>query len=81
VGQVHFQPIKNIRLFLAADYQILNGEQRDSGSITNITPFEGSEQQGYRYGINFITNRTGTVGIGRFTGFSSGTRLYFSRKF
>jgi len=80
-GQVHFQPIKYIRIFWAADYQLLSGEQRDTGTITNITSFKESEEHGYRYGINFITNRTGTIGIEQFTGFSSGTRLYFSRKF
>lgn len=81
LSQVNFLPIDNIRLFLGADYQVVSGEQHDSGSVTKITSFKENEQYGYHFGLDFITNRTGTVGVEWFSGFNSGTKLYFSRKF
>lgn len=80
-SEIHFQPVDQIGLFLAAEYLILHGEQRDSGNITQVINFNSSKQQGYRFGLNFIVNHTGVIGIERVTGFRSGTRLYFSRKF
>ena len=81
LSQVNFRPIENFILFLAADYQVLSGEQRVSGNVTKVTSFKENEHYGYRFGLNFITNRTGTVGVEWFSGFNSGTKLYFSRKF
>jgi len=79
--ELQFQPVDQISLFLAAEYQLLNGEQRDSGTSTQITPFSESKQQGYRFGINFKPYRTGIIGIEGFSGFRSGSRLYFTRTF
>ena len=80
-SEIEFQPTAQVGFVLAAEYLFLNGEQHDSGNITQITNFTNSKQHGYRFGLNFISNRTGIVGIEAFTGFSSGSRLYFSRKF
>lgn len=80
-GQLFFHPMKNVWLYMGADHQAIKGEQRDSGVTNRISTFKESEQKGYRIGIDFIINHTGTVGIERLTGFNSGTRLYFSRKF
>lgn len=80
-SEINFQPTSHIGLMAAAEYQIVDGEQRDSGNITQITPFRESKKQGYRFGLNFTTNRTGIVGLEWFTGFKEGTRLYFLRKF
>lgn len=80
-SQLYFQPIKSIQLHLAADHQVIKGEQRDSGTTNKVSSFKGSEKNSYRFGVDFIINRTGTVGIERLTGFNNGTRLYFSRKF
>lgn len=79
--ELQYQPVDNIGLLFAAEYQVLNGEQRDSGADTKITEFTESERQNYRFGVNFTSNRTGVVGIEWLTGFKSGTRLYFLRKF
>ena len=80
-AELQYQPVINIGLLFAAEYQVLNGEQRDSGDITKITEFTESGRQNYRFGVNFTSNRTGIVGIEWLTGFKSGTRLYFLRKF
>lgn len=77
----HFYPVDRIFLTLAAEQLVFNGEQKDSGTITKITPFKESQRHGYRIGLNFIDNRSGTVGIEWMTGFRTGSRLYFSRKF
>jgi len=79
--ELHYQPIKLIGLMLGAEYQTLDGEQRDSGTVTKITEFTESERLNYRFGVNFTSNRTGVVGIEWLSGFKSGTRLYFLRKF
>lgn len=81
ITELQYHPISNIGLILAAEYQTLNGEQRDSGMVTKISEFTESEQQNYRFGVNFSSNRTGVVGIEWLTGFKTGTRLYFLRKF
>ncbi|MCW9032528.1 MAG: hypothetical protein OQK58_13630 [Gammaproteobacteria bacterium] len=81
ISELEYRPVHNIGLILAVEYQALNGEQRDSGTISKITEFTESEQQSYRFGVHFTSNRTGVIGIEGFTGFKTGTRLYFLRKF
>jgi hypothetical protein len=80
-SEVLFKPINHIDLFLAAEYQILNGEQRDSGNINQVTSFNSSKHQGYRFGINFKLKNNGVIQLERLTGFRHGTRIYFIRKF
>ena len=79
-AELQYYPTQQVSVVLASEYQLIDGEQQNSGTITNITSFKESEQQGYRFGINFISNRTGTVGLEWSTGFRSGISLYFSRK-
>lgn len=81
VSELQYYPLRNLGLIFAAEYQILDGEQRDLGATSQITTFQESEQQTYRFGINFTSNRSGVVGIEWFTGFKRGSRLYFLRKF
>lgn len=80
-GQAYFKPATYIHLFAAAEYRTLTGEQHDSGDITQIISFKESKQKGYRFGINIISNHTGTIGLERISGYNRGTQLYFSRKF
>jgi len=79
--ELKFQPTSLIGLTFAAEYQQIDGSQQDSGAINQITAFNAEKQHGTRFGLNFTTNRTGVVGFEWFTGFRSGSRLYFSRKF
>ena len=78
---LRFQPTSLFGLTATAEYQLIDGSQRDSGTITQIRAFNTSKHQGYRLGMDITTNHTGVVGIEWFTGFRSGTRLYFTRKF
>ncbi len=79
--ELKFQPTSLIGLTFAAEYHLIDGSQRDSGVINQITAFNAEKQYGTRVGLNFTTNRTGVVGFEWFTGFRSGSRLYFTRKF
>lgn len=81
VSELQYYPLHNLGLIFAAEYQVLDGEQRDLGTINQITAFQESEQQNYRFGINFTANNSGVVGIEWLTGFKTGSRLYFLRKF
>ena len=79
--ELKFQPTSLIGLTFAAEYHIIDGSQQDSGAINQITAFNAEKQYGARFGLNFTTNRTGVVGFEWFTGFRSGSRLYFTRNF
>ncbi|GMR16030.1 MAG: hypothetical protein BMS9Abin31_0331 [Gammaproteobacteria bacterium] len=80
-SEIQFHPVEQISLFLAAEYQLLNGEQRDSSTITKISLFSENKQEGYRIGLNFMPYRTGIIGVEWFSGFRDGGRLYFKRIF
>jgi len=80
-SEIQFKPTTHIGLFLAAEYQVLNGEQRDSGNTSQITSFSSAKHQGERFGINFKLKNNGIVRLERLTGFRNGTRIYFMRKF
>lgn len=81
VSELQYYPLRNLGLIFAAEYQVLDGEQQDLGTINPITTFHESEQQNYRFGINFTSNNSGVVGLEWLTGFKTGSRLYFLRKF
>lgn len=79
--EAELRPFDKISLILAAEYQNLAGEQRDSGSISQITRFSASEHLGYRFGINFKPDPTADIRIEWLTGYRNGGRLYFKRRF
>jgi opacity protein-like surface antigen len=80
-SELQFQPTKHIGLILAAEYRFLDGVQRDSGNITQITQFEGTEQHGYRLGINFKLNRSQTVRLEWLDGYRQGVQVNFAHKY
>lgn len=80
-AELQYFPTNNVSILFASEYQLIDGEQQDSGTINQITSFKENKQQGHRIGLNFTSNRTGMIGVEWSTGFSRGTRLYFSRKF
>ena len=79
--ELQFQPTKHIGLILAAEYRFLDGVQRDSGNITQITPFKGTKQEGYRLGINFNLNRNQTVRLEWLDGYRQGVQVNFAHKY
>lgn len=79
--ELEYQLTNQVGVLVAAEFQSLNGEQRDSGIVSKITEFTESRQQSTRFGVNFFSSRTGVIRIEKITGFRNGTRLYFVRKF
>ena len=79
--ELEYQLTNHVGVLVAAEFHNLNGEQRDSGTVSKITEFTESEQQSTRLGLNFTSSRNGIIGIEKITGFRNGTRLYFLRKF
>jgi hypothetical protein len=79
--ELEYQLTNQVGVLVAAEFQSLNGEQRDSGIVSKITEFTESWQQSTRFGVNFFSSRNGVIRIEKITGFRNGTRLYFVRKF
>ena len=80
-AEMQFHLSENSQLLLAGEFHLLDGEQRDSGSINQITDFSETKQKGYRLGLNFKTNRKGVLGVEWLAGFRDGGRIYFRRYF
>jgi hypothetical protein len=81
VSAIQFQATQNIKLSLGAEYQILDGIKRDSGSDTQINTFNTTQKQGLRYGLHYSLRRTEVIGFEWLAGYKNGGRLYFSRQF
>lgn len=79
--ELEYQLTNQVGLLVAAEFQSLNGEQRDSGIVSKIAEFTESRQQSTRFGVNFFSSRNGVIRIEKITGFNNGTRLNFLRKF
>ena len=71
---------ENSSVFVAAEYQILDGRQHDSGNINQTRSFNNLNHQGYRAGIDFALSRSEHIQIEWQTGFRNGVQLYFTRK-
>ena len=79
-SELQFHMTENSSIFVAAEYQILDGRQHDSGNINQTSPFNNLDQQGYRAGIDFALRRNEHIQIEWQTGFRNGLQLYFTRK-
>jgi len=80
-GEIHFNAAQNLKLSLAADYQRLDGEKRDTGNIYQTDTFSESKKQGLRYGFHFILRPTEVIKVEWSNGYNNGVQLYFSRQF
>lgn len=80
-SEVEIRPLETLSLILAAEYLNLSGEQRDSGNISQVTPFTSSKDLGYRFGINFKPYATADIGVEWRTGHTEGGRIYFRKKY
>ena len=79
-SELQFHTTENLSLFIAAEYQILDGNQHDSGNINQTSSFNNVEQQGYRAGIDFMIRRNEHIQIEWQTGFRNGVQIYFTRR-
>ena len=79
-SELQFHMTENTSVFFAAEYQILDGRQHDSGNINQTNSFNNLNQQGYRAGINFAVRRNEHIQIEWQTGFRNGVQFHFTRK-
>lgn len=79
--ELELRPFNRVSLIATAEYQDLSGEQRDSGIISQITPFTDSRQYGSQFAINFKPYTSADIGVKWFTGHKRGGGLYFRRRF
>lgn len=77
--QLHISDKSSI--LLASEYQLIDGEQRDSGNITQINEFKENQRLGYRLGLNFTPSKNGYISLELLAGISNGGRINFTRKF
>ena len=79
-NELQFQMTEIFAAFIAAEYQIVEGNQRDTGSLNQIRNFTNSKHQGYRVGIDIIPSKRELIRIEWQTGFKNGAQIYFTRK-
>lgn len=80
-AELQFKPTTRFDLFAAAEYQIVDGKQQDSGTITQTSHFKSTKHEGYRFGINFRPDQSGVISVEWLTGFRDGIRVYLKRKY
>lgn len=80
-SEVEIRPLETLSLILTAEYLNLSGEQRGSGNLNQVTPFTGSKNLGYRFGINFKPYPTAEIGVEWRRGHTEGGRIYFRKKY
>jgi len=79
--ELHFQPNSDIGLFIASDYQFLDGSQQTTGNINLSRSFKGSKSQGFRVGSKLSINRNGEIRVQWATGFRNSVEIHFTRTF
>ncbi len=74
-------PRSRISLLAGASLTWLDGEQRVSGNINRILPFNEDEPFGYYVGLSLKTDATGSIGLKLIGGMRQGGELVFRRRF
>lgn len=79
-NELQFQMTEIVGAFIAAEYQIVEGHQRDTGTLNQVRNFNTSKQQGYRLGIDITPSKRDLIRLEWLSGFKNGTQIYFTRK-
>jgi hypothetical protein len=74
-------PAAQLSLLAGARLTYLDGEQRVSGNLNQIIPFNEDEPIGYYAGLNLKTDATGSIGLKWHGGTMQGLELVFRREF
>ncbi len=72
---------KQLELRLAVNSYQLRGEQRSSGSITDVSNFRQQQNIGYSIGLDVLVDADASIGFDWSGGSRTGGRLYFRRLF
>lgn len=79
-AQLNLRLSETLQLALAQDYAEVDGEQQDTGTITQTVLFD-AEHTSQRLGLDIQVDSNGHIGLEWQGGDRSGGRLYFRRKF
>ena len=74
-------PASRLSFLTGVSLTWLEGEQRVSGNISQIIPFNEDEPFGYYAGLNLKTDATGSIGLKYYGGMRQGGELIFRRRF
>ena len=79
--QTTFHFIPRLSLTLGGKLIWIDGEERATGTITQIRSFEQNKIEGYYARIDLATDRTGSIGVSWEGGTQEGVSVYFRRQF
>lgn len=79
--QAHIPLREQLALRLALDSYQLRGEQRSSGSLTDVRNFRQDQNLGYSIGFDVLVDPDASIGFDWSGGSRKGGRLYFRRLF
>lgn len=80
-SELEFHAFKHFGFLVAAEYQDLQGKQREFGNVLEISRFTTNEHLGYRLGINFKPDPTANISLQWLTGYKKGAQIQFIRQF
>ena len=79
--QTAFQLMPRLTFTIGGKLGWVDGEERATGTITQVRSFEQNKIEGYYAGINFATDITGSIGVSWEGGTQEGISVYFRRQF
>ena len=74
-------PFAWVSVLTGVSLTVLDGEQRLSGNLNRIIPFDEEDPLGYYAGINLKTDATGSIGLKWHGGTKRGVEFVFRREF
>jgi hypothetical protein len=74
-------PAAQFSVLAGVNLTYLDGEQRVSGNLSQIIPFNEDEPVGYYAGLNLRTDATGSIGLKWYGGTIQGIEFVFRREF
>lgn len=74
-------PASRLSFLTGASLTWLDGEQRVSGNINQLIPFNEDEPFGYYAGLRLKTDATGSIGLKYYGGLRQGGEFVFRRRF
>ncbi|MDH5572785.1 MAG: hypothetical protein OEY89_13550 [Gammaproteobacteria bacterium] len=80
-AQATFQLIPRLSFTLGAKLTWIDGEERATGTLTQIRTFEQNKLQGHYASIDLATDDTGSIGVSWEGGTHEGLSVYFRRQF
>jgi len=74
-------PRQTVSVLAGSSWVSVDGEERLSGSVNQVTAFEEDDAVGYYAGLSIKTDKSGRIGLRWYGGQSEGLFLNFSRRY